>query len=91
MGGAKDVPGPKATLFFAPAQIKKRSDEWGPLVLGQRLVKSWQAFIAMVSKPEKPWLRVTQHTGPAAVQDAYWQVLGGKGDPRLGHVLNLNE
>lgn len=90
MGGAKDVPGPKATLFFAPAQIKKRSDEWGALVFGQRLVKSWQAFIATVSKPEKPWLQVTHHTGPEAVQDAYLQVLGGKGDPRLGHVLSLN-
>jgi hypothetical protein len=90
MGGAKDVPGPKATLFFAPAQIKKRSDEWGPLVLEQRLVKSWQAFIATVSKPEKSWLRVTHHTGVAAVQDAYQQVLGGKGDPRLGHDLTFN-
>jgi hypothetical protein len=29
MGGGKDLPGPKATLFFAPAQIKKRSAEWG--------------------------------------------------------------
>jgi hypothetical protein len=90
MGGAKDVPGPKATLFFAPTQIKKRSDEWGPLVLGQRLVESWQAFIATVSKPEKAWLRVTHHTGPVAVQDAYQLGLGGKGDPRLGHVLTLN-
>ena len=90
MGGAKDVPGPKATLFFAPAQIKKRSDEWSALVFGQRLVKSWQAFIATVSKPEKPWLQVTHHTGPEAVKDAYLQVLGGKGDARLGHVLSLN-
>ena len=91
MGGAKDVPGPKATLFFAPAQIKKRSDEWGPLVLGQRLVQSWQAFSAKVSNPEQPWLRVAHHAGPAAVQAAYQQVLGGKADPRLGHVLTLIE
>jgi hypothetical protein len=91
MGGAKDVPGPKATLFFAPAQIKKRSDEWGPLVLGQRLVQSWQAFMAKVSDPAQPWLRIAHHVGPAAVQAAYQQVLGGKADPRLGHVLTLIE
>jgi hypothetical protein len=89
MGGAKDVPGPKATLFFAPAQIKKRSSEWGPQGLGQRLVQSWQAFIAQATHPSHPWLRVEQHTGPAAVQSAYQQVLGGKGDPRLGHMLSL--
>jgi hypothetical protein len=89
MGGAKDVPGPKATLFFAPAQIKKRSSEWGPQGLGQRLVLSWQAFIAQAAHPGHPWLRVEHHTGAAAVQAAYQQVLGGKGDPRLGHMLSL--
>lgn len=90
MGGARDVPGPKATLFFAPAQIKKRSADWGPQGLGQRLVQSWQAFVARVTDPAHPWLRVEQHHGPAAVQAAYQQVLGGKGDPRLGHMLSLD-
>lgn len=90
MGGAKDVPGPKATLFFAPAQIKKRSMDWGPQGLGQRLVQSWQAFAARVTDPAQPWLRVEQHHGAAAVQAAYLQVLGGKGDPRLGHMLSMH-
>jgi hypothetical protein len=85
---AKTCPAPKATLFFAPAQIKKRSAEWGQQVLGQRLVQSWQAFIATVCKPQNPWLRVERHTGAGAVQSAYQQVLGGKGDPRLGHILS---
>jgi len=90
MGGAKDAPGPKATLFFAPAQIKKRSMDWGPQGLGQRLVQSWQAFVAQATHPDKPWLRVEQHSGPAAVQAAYQLVLGGKGDPRVGHMLSLS-
>lgn len=89
MGGAKDLPGPKATLFFAPAQIKKRSAEWGAQVLGQRLVQSWQAFVTRVSNPQSPWLRVEHHNGAQAVQAAYQQVLGGKGDPRVGHILAL--
>jgi len=89
MGGAKDLPGPKATLFFAPAQIKKRSAEWGAAGLGQRLVQSWQAFVARVTSPAQPWLRVEHHAGAQAVLDAYQQVLGGKGDPRVGHILSL--
>ncbi|MEI8157655.1 MAG: DUF2855 family protein [Burkholderiales bacterium] len=89
MGGGKDLPGPKATLFFAPAQIKKRSAEWGAQVLGQRLVQSWQAFVATVSNPQAPWLAVEHHSGAEAVQRAYLQVLGGKGDPRSGHILSL--
>lgn len=89
MGGAKDLPGPKATLFFAPAQIKKRSAEWGAAGLGQRLVQSWQAFVARVASPQGPWLRVEHHRGPDAVQAAYQAVLGGRGDPRVGHILSL--
>ena len=89
MGGAKDLPGPKATLFFAPAQIKKRSAEWGSAGLSQRMVQAWRGFVSQVNTPGAPWLTVEQHTGQAAVQAAYLQVLGGKGDPRVGHMLSL--
>ena len=89
LGGAKDLPGPRATLFFAPAQIKKRSQEWGPELLGQRLLVAWQAFIATVASSPQPWLTVQQHHGAPAVQAAYVQVLAGQGDPRVGHMLSL--
>ena len=32
LGAARDLPGPRATLFFAPAQIKKRAPNGAPLV-----------------------------------------------------------
>lgn len=89
LGGSRAVAGPKPTLFFAPAQIKKRSTEWGPQGLGQRLVQSWQAFVQAVADPVQPWLTVQRHSGPDAVQAAYLQVLAGKGDARLGHMLSL--
>jgi hypothetical protein len=89
MGGAKDLPGPKATLFFAPAQIKKRSAEWGSQGLAQRLVQAWKLFIAKVCTSEPPWLQVHTHTGTDAVLATYLTVLGGKGDPRVGHILLL--
>jgi hypothetical protein len=89
LGGSRAVAGPKPTLFFAPAQIKKRGTEWGPLGLGQRLVQSWQAFVQAVADPVQPWLTVQRHSGPDAVQAAYLQVLAGKGDARLGHMLSL--
>ena len=89
LGSGRDLPGPRPTLFFAPAQIKKRSADWGAPVLGQRLVQSWQQFTATVSNPHGPWLQVQHHDGVAAVEAAYGQVLAGRGDPRLGHVLSL--
>ena len=90
LGGARDLPGPRATLFFAPAQIKKRQGDWGAEVLGQRLLQAWQDFIRQVGNPASPWLTVTQHRGPEAVQAAYAQVLGGRGDPRVGHMLSMH-
>ena len=89
LGSAKDLPGPKPVLFFAPSQIAKRHAEWGGAVLEQRLVEDWRLFRALVSDPVQPWLQVQQHAGPQAVRAAYQQVLAGQGDPRVGHVLTL--
>ncbi len=89
LGSAKNLPGPKATLFFAPAQIKKRQADWGGGVLGQRLVQAWKGFVGKVSDPAAPWLEVRQHRGPAAVALTYEVVLAGRGDPQLGHLLSL--
>ncbi len=89
LGGARDLPGPRATLFFAPAQIKKRTADWGAGVLGQRLLQSWREFVAVVGNPPAPWLVVEHHRGPRAVGAAYAAILGGRGDPRVGHVLSL--
>jgi hypothetical protein len=91
LGGARDVPGPRATLFFAPAQVKKRSADWGPAAFNQRLVAAWHGFRAQVSDPAAPWLVVQHHRGAEAVKAAYALVLGGQGDPRLGHMLAFSE
>ncbi|MBI2772863.1 MAG: DUF2855 family protein [Burkholderiales bacterium] len=91
LGGAKDLPGPRATLFFAPAQGKKRGAEWGPQELKKRLLAGWNAFHARVVDARAPWLNVQAHHGPQAVQSAYAMVLAGKGDPRQGHMLSLSK
>ncbi|MDO9285573.1 MAG: DUF2855 family protein, partial [Aquabacterium sp.] len=49
LAGARDLPGPKATLFFAPAKVKKRSADWGSAEFSQRLVSAWHGFRAQVS------------------------------------------
>lgn len=89
LGGAKDLPGPRATLFFAPAQIKKRSADWGETGLEQRLVRAWQAFIERATQAASPWLVTQHHQGAAAVEVIYHQVLAGSNNPRTGHILTL--
>ena len=90
LGGAKGLSGPRPTLFFAPAQAKKRQEDWGGAEFGRRMVASWQAFCAAVSQGPQPWLRVQRHDGAEAVQAAYAQVLAGQGDPSAGHILSLS-
>ncbi|MBI5276359.1 MAG: DUF2855 family protein [Burkholderiales bacterium] len=89
LGGARGLPGPKVTLFFAPAQAKKRQADWGPAVLGQRLVQAWHAFRQRVCDPAKPWLRVQRHDGAEAALAAYREVLAGRGDPQAGHIVSI--
>lgn len=89
LGSARDLPGPRATLFFAPAQIKKRGADWGPAGLSRRLVQAWQTFSQRATQAPSPWLLAQHHQGADAVATAYQQVLAGKGDPRIGHILTL--
>ncbi len=88
LGGARDLPGPKATLFFAPAQIAKRAKEWGRTELNTRLVQSWQAFAQRVAKPGDTWIDVESHSTASASQ-AYQSLLKGQLSPRIGQVWSL--
>jgi Protein of unknown function (DUF2855) len=88
LGNAKDLPGPRPTLFFAPAQIAKRRKDWGGAALNQRLVDSWQAFVQRVTQPGAAWLEVETHGLPSAEQ-AYRRLLAGQCDPRSGQVWSL--
>ena len=90
LGGGKGLPGPAPTLFFAPAQIKKRRADWGGAVLGQRLLTDWQRFTVRVSDPAQPWLRVRAHAGEDALVAAYGEMLSGRSDPRDGQVFRLD-
>lgn len=89
LGGARDLPGPRATLFFAPAQGKKRAGEWGPAVFAQRLVAGWNGFLAAVQS--KGWVQVTHARGTVAAQAAYAQVLSGRNDARTGQMVGLSD
>ena len=56
LGSARNLPGPRPVLFFAPSQIAKRHSDWGAAELQRRLVASWSAFVATVTHPAQPRL-----------------------------------
>ncbi|MFM7332435.1 MAG: DUF2855 family protein [Brachymonas sp.] len=90
LGGAKGLPGPKAVLFFAPAQIAKRRTDWGPALMAERLVNAWAGFAKAVASSEPAWVQEQRVTRSGA-QAAYAQLLEGRSDPRQAQVWYLNE
>ena len=93
LGAGAGLPGPRPTLFFAPAQIKKRSapppEGWGPDGLAQRLGARWGAFIQATQRASDPWVHIVHHQGPAAAKAAYTTMLEGHSDARVGLMLAL--
>jgi hypothetical protein len=82
---ARDLPGAPPTFFFAPQQMEKRQQEWGPAGFQARLGASWQSFVAF----SDGWLRVARDAGQDAVERVYRAVLEGEARPDEGHVVSL--
>ena len=89
LSGAGGLPGPRPTLFFAPAQIKKRAGDWGPGELQKRIALAWNAFLGAVASPAQGWMKVVRGKGPADVERAYLDMLEGRSKPDEGHILSL--
>lgn len=82
---AQSLPGAPPTFFFAPAQIQKRTKEWGPDGFQARLGAAWEDFRAASER----WLRVVRGEGPDEVARVYDALLEGRSEPRDGHVLSM--
>ena len=89
LGGGKGLAGPRPVLFFAPAQAKKRSAEWGAAGLRDRLAAAWAGFIEQVARPDHPWLTVVAGTGRAAVETTYRDLLEGRVPANEGRILSV--
>lgn len=88
-GAGQALPGPRPVFFFAPAQIDKRSADWGPAGLQARIGEAWAAFVQRVADPARPWLRVAHGHGPEAIARAYATLAEGHVEPRDGHMLHM--
>lgn len=91
LGSARDLPGPRPTLFFAPAQVKARSAPppkgWGLGELQRRMGQAWVQFIAQVNTGD--WVRIVKRPGARAALQAYGDVLAGRTDAREGLMLDM--
>lgn len=81
-----DLPGPKATPFFAPDQARKRSAEWGAEEMERRIAGSFAGFRRFADS----WLQIRRFNGAEAAQDAFLQVLHGDASPAEGYSVSLS-
>jgi len=80
----QELPGVQPTLFFAPAQIAKRQQDWGAQGFQQRSGKAWLDFVARASN----WIRIVHGHGLADIERIYQDTLAGRTKPNEGHVLS---
>jgi len=84
-GRADGLPGPTPTFFFAPTQVAKRSQEWGPEELGRRMAESWGTYADWVAG----WLTLEHAVGPDAVIEVFRAYLSGGVDPGVGMICTM--
>ncbi|GAA4586101.1 DUF2855 family protein [Planotetraspora phitsanulokensis] len=77
--------GPTPLFFFAADQIRRRAREWGLGDLEDRIEVAWQGFRAASA----PWFRIDRRPGPDAAVQTYLDVLQGRADPSIGHILSM--
>ena len=80
------IPEPRPEFFFAPSQAAKRNKEWGREVLNQRMTEALELFIESSTR----WLTIQHTTGAGAVASLYGELVAGRVDPHLGHVVSFN-
>ncbi len=83
MGDAAGLPGAEPKFFFAPTRAAKRTEDWGADGLRQQLAAAWDPFVEWAPG----WLRVSEGSGPEAIEKTYHALLDGNVDPADGYAI----
>ncbi|MGZ4681547.1 MAG: DUF2855 family protein [Acidimicrobiales bacterium] len=79
--------GPPPELFFAPTEVSRRVEEWGPEEYQRRCSEALEAFVAGSER----WLTVERSTGGPAAAAAWADVYGGAVPPSIGRIVSLHD
>ncbi len=81
------LPGPTPSFFFAPTQMKKRSQDWGREEFDARIAAALSEFL----RHSMGWMVIERSSGPAAVEAVYRSTLDGANRPEIGAILSLSD
>jgi hypothetical protein len=84
-GRSDDIIKERSEIFFAPSQIQKRLQEWGPKVFDQKS----QAYLSVSINKSREWLHMTDIKGLEGLQAIFEDVCEGKIAPNNGLIVRL--
>ena len=82
---AEGLPGPRPEFFFAPTQVKKRFQDWGPRGYQERTATALRQFV----DASRPWLTVIHSSGADAAAAVWNEVHAGHIAPSAGHIVSM--
>jgi hypothetical protein len=82
---ATALAGPKPVFFFAPAQVKKRVQDWGPRAYQERVATALRGFVGWSAE----WLKVQYSQGAEAATATWREAHAGRVAPDVGHIVTL--
>ncbi len=85
MGSNEELKGPRPQLFFAPAQVQKRTADWGQSGFQERSSAAWVSFVSQAND----WVEVVGESGEEAITRVYGSVLDGSASPKKGYILSF--
>ena len=80
----ESLPGAQPAMFFAPSQIQKRNQDWGPEKFQATMNAAWDAFLGQVDH----WITIHEGSGRDMLNEYYETVLRGA-PPNAGYVVRL--
>ncbi len=84
-GDINTLPGATPTFFFAPAQVAKRNQEWGPGEVQKLIGQALTGF----QKFSDQWMIVSRGSGVETIEQTFNRVLSGKASPSEGFILSI--
>ena len=81
----QDLAGPKPEFFFAPSQIEKRRQDWGPGEIERQIAAGWKRLAAEAGA----WLDLKAQNGWDSAAETYRKIAAGDASPRDGFVVQL--
>lgn len=80
-----EPPGVAREMFFAPARIAKRQQDWGRGGLDARMANRWTEFTEWA----QTWIDIRRVHDPEAVAVLWRELVEGVDDPRRAYVASL--